>query len=244
MKRFQQGTVKARMRTWMRGFSLIEVLVAMTILSVIVLIVANIFQQTGLAWSLGLRRADEQSMIRAVAGSLTRDLSMIVDPANFVVGAKEEDESLRGDALSQGGIDSGSGSFGSSGIDFWMLKPADDIMGDANVVRELVHVEYSAGGGSVTRKESHFTSANGNPSAGTDARFNLGNGSVRFETLSQTSYDGYASLYDDGGIKIVVSPVTPESINDYEIAVGSCGPDGEWGTEDDIRTWVEGEDSN
>jgi hypothetical protein len=26
--------------------------------------------------------------------------------------------------------------------------------------------------------------------------------------------------------------------------VGSCGPDGEWGTEDDIRTWVEGEDSN
>jgi hypothetical protein len=67
---------------------------------------------------------------------------------------------------------------------------------------------------------------------------------VRFETLSHTSYDGYASLYDDGGIKIVVSPVTPESINDYEIAVGSCGPDGEWGTEDDIRTWVEGEDSN
>mgnify|MGYP003559011032 CR=1 FL=1 len=48
-----------------RGFSLIEVLVAMTILSVIVLIVAGIFQQTGLAWSLGLRRADEQSMIRA-----------------------------------------------------------------------------------------------------------------------------------------------------------------------------------
>ncbi|HIV08493.1 MAG TPA: prepilin-type N-terminal cleavage/methylation domain-containing protein, partial [Candidatus Spyradenecus faecavium] len=33
-----------------RGFSLIEILVAMTILVVIVLIVAGIFQQTSLAW--------------------------------------------------------------------------------------------------------------------------------------------------------------------------------------------------
>ncbi|MBR4317480.1 MAG: prepilin-type N-terminal cleavage/methylation domain-containing protein, partial [Kiritimatiellae bacterium] len=86
MKWFQQGKQKARVQTLKRGFSLIEVLVAMTILSVIVLSVANIFQQTGLAWSLGLRRADEQSMIRAVAGSLTRDLSTMVDPANFICG--------------------------------------------------------------------------------------------------------------------------------------------------------------
>ncbi|MBQ9694697.1 MAG: prepilin-type N-terminal cleavage/methylation domain-containing protein [Kiritimatiellae bacterium] len=244
MKMFQQMLGKRRTSCRNGGFSLIEVLVAMTILSVIVLIVAGIFQQTGLAWSLGLRRADEQSMIRAVAGSLTRDLSMMVDPANFVPGAKENDESLRGDALSEGGIDAGTGRFSNSGIDFWMLKPVDDITGDANVVRELVHVEYSAGGGSVTRKESYYTSGTGDPTTGNDARFNLGNGSVRFETLNQTSYNGYASLYEDGGIKIVVKPVTPESINDYEIAVGSCGPDGTWGTEDDIRTWVEGEDSN
>ena len=52
-----------------RGFSLIEVLVAMAILTIIVLIVAGIFQQTSLAWSLGLRRADEQSAVRAVVGA-------------------------------------------------------------------------------------------------------------------------------------------------------------------------------
>lgn len=243
MKATQKCGFARRISLRKGGFSLIEVLVAMTILSVIVLIVAGIFQQTGLAWSLGLRRADEQSMIRAVAGALTRDLSMIVDPANFVVGAKENDESLRSDALDEGGIDPSSGQFGGGGVDFWILKSVDDISGNADISRELVHVEYSGGGGSVTRKESIFTSGGSSMTSGEEARFNLGNGSVRFETLSGTNYDGYASLYQDGGIKIVVQPVTPETINDYEIAVGSCGPDGTWGTEDDIRTWVEGEDN-
>ncbi len=226
------------------GFSLIEVLVAMTILSVIVLIVAGIFQQTGLAWSLGLRRADEQSMVRAVAGALTRDLSMIVDPAHFVIGPKKDDDSVRQQALGEGGIDGGSAQLGSGSISFWILKPANDIAGDSDVGRELMHVEYSGGGGSVTRKESAYSSSSNSLSSNGDAaKFNLGNGSVRFETLSGTNYDGYASLYDDGGVRIVVQPVTPETINDYEIAVGSCGPDGKWGTEDDIRTWVEGEDN-
>ena len=243
MKTMKLHSFSVRPTAWLRGFSLIEVLVAMTILSVIVLIVAGIFQQTGLAWSLGLRRADEQSMIRAVAGSLTRDLSMMVDPANFVLGAKENDDSLREEALSTGGIDGNSGQFSNSGIDFWMLKPIDDITGDAEVMRELVHVEYSGGGGSIRRTESRYTSATGEPSSPIESIYKLGNGSVRFETLGQTAYDGYASLYEDGGIKIIVKPVTPESINDYEIAVGSCGPDGKWGTEDDIRSWVEGEDN-
>lgn len=224
------------------GFSLIEVLVAMTILSVIVLIVAGIFQQTSLAWSLGLRRADEQSMIRAVAGALTRDLSMMVDPYNFVPGAAEADGSVRDKALDEGGLDSGSGGLSNSSIDFWMLKPADDVAETSNAPsRELVYVEYSAGGGSVKRKESAFNDT-GSLSERSSATFKLGNGSVRFETMSQLDFKGYASLYEEGGLTIKVSPVTPESINDYEIAVGSCGPDGQWGTEDDIRTWVEGED--
>lgn len=221
------------------GFSLIEVMVAMTILSVIVLIVAGIFQQTSLAWSLGLQRADEQTMVRAVAGAVTRDLSMIVDPTQFVIGASESDDGVRSEALSEGGLQSGvGGSLGGGSMEFYILKPADDVLGDESVKREVVLVSYSGGGGNVTRKESPVDSG-----SSSSATFKLGNGSVTFDAVNQTDYEGYASLYDNSAVKVTIKPVTPETIDDYEISVGSCGPDGKWGTDDDIRFWVEGEDN-
>ena len=223
-----------------QAFSLIEVLVAMTILSVIVLIVAGIFQQTGLAWSLGLRRADEQSMIRAVAGSLTRDLSTVVDPANFICGEVGSDSFSEDVVLDKN-------SFG-----FWILKPETMDFGKNNQLdskRELAYVEYKTVGEGIERTIS-FTKEQSNDldsSASTSSKFTLGkqNGSVTFEVVAGSDFSGYeSSFYDHGGIMITISPAVPISINDYEIAVGSCGPDGEWGTEDDIRTWVEGEDNN
>ncbi len=230
-------------RLGQRGFSLIEVLVAMTILTVIVLIVAGIFQQTGLAWTLGLRRADAQSVTRAVVGAISRDLAMMVDPANFVIGPAENDSSTRSSAYEAGSIDAADGSLSGS-LDFWILRPADLSMatmedGDAQT-RELVHITYSSGS-SVTRKEAVFSGDTLRQQR--DTRFNLGRGSISFSTLSGTDYKGFASLYDQAGIEIKVKPHTPETINDYEISVASCGPDGRWGTEDDIRPWVEGEDN-
>lgn len=228
-----------------RGFSLIEVLVAMTILTVIVLIVAGIFQQTGLAWTLGLRRADAQSVTRAVVGAISRDLAMIVDPANFVIGPAENDDSTRSSAYEAGNLGAADGALSGS-LDFWILRPADlsmTEMTDANVqTRELVHISYSSGS-SVTRKEEIFAGDPPRLKQQRDTRFNLGRGSISFSEPSGTNYKGFASLYDQAGIEIKVKPHTPETINDYEIAVASCGPDGEWGTEDDIRPWVEGEDN-
>ena len=244
------ANVNSRMKTlfWQqatllkRGFSLLEVLVAMTILSVIVLIVANIFQQTGLAWSLGLRRASEQSMVRAVAGAVTRDLSMMVDPAHFVISAEQGGDgggTVSSSALSAGEITGSAKTSG--GLAFWILRPVDDVANSRleNVERELVFVTYSGSGSSVKRTEEVV---GGGQSALDPTSFDLGNGSVRFETISGVDFDGYTSVYKDGGLKIVIKPATPATINDYEIAVGSCGPDGKWDTEDDIRSWVEGED--
>ena len=230
-------------RCWIskkQAFSLIEVLVAMTILSVIVLIVAGIFQQTGLAWSLGLQRAEEQSMIRALAGSLTRDISTMVDPANFIYG-EEASDSFSEDAV----LDRNS--FG-----FWILKPEMMDLGKNDSLdskRELAYVEYRSIGEGVERTIT-FADEQSNKldtSAAIPTKFTLGKqgGSVTFEVAEGSDFSGYeSSFYDHGGIMIRISPAAPMSINDYEIAVGSCGPDGEWGTEDDIRTWVEGEDSN
>lgn len=222
------------------GFSMIEILVAMTILTIIVLIVAEIFQQTGLAWSLGLRRADEQTVTRAIVGTLTRDLSMMVDPTNFVIAPAKADKGDRDQALIYGGLTE-TGKIGKS-LAFWVLKPSDPTAKKPES-RELAFVEYSAGS-KVTRKEFRFSDdGSGSLSAGADTEFDLGSGHVKFEAILP-SEDGFASLYDAPGLLIQVKPTTPVSVNDYEIAVASCGPDGEWGTEDDIRPWVEGEDSN
>lgn len=239
--RFPLTAARKRLRA---GFSMIEILVAMTILTIIVLIVAEIFQQTGLAWSLGLRRADEQSVTRAIVGTLTRDLSMMVDPNNFVIGPAEADESVRSEALDAGGVSElgeGGDWLGGSSLAFWILKPSDPTASKAET-RELAFVEYKAGS-TVTRTESRYSSSGeGSLSTASTTKFDLGgDGSLTFETLS-TSEKGFTSLYDLPGFTVKVRPTTPVSVNDYEIAVASCGPDGKWGTEDDIRSWVEGED--
>lgn len=237
--------LKTLRATAVKGFSLIEVLVAMTILSVIVLIVAGIFQQTGLAWSLGLRRAESQSVIRAVAGALTRDLAMMVDPAHFAYALPSAStRDYASSELNAWMLDE-EVNIANNRFAFWILKPSDDVMEDNECARELCFVEYS-GGNNLTRKEMTFNDSNTWEESG-DTSFKLSgsgsDGSVKFEPLNYSEGEGHESFYEDAGIKITIQPSTPATINDYEIAVGSCGPDGKWGTEDDIRSWVEGEDS-
>lgn len=231
-----------------RGFSLIEVLVAMAILTIIVLIVAGIFQQTSLAWSLGLRRADEQSAVRAVVGALSRDLSMIVDPANFVIGPTHGNTSERDTAMEAGDLDAADGTLDGNTLDFWILRAPDLFDEDGTATRELYHVTYS-GGNPVKREVKAFgaqgydtPSDTSEEAGGGESEYDLGTGgSVRFEAISPDDDTKFASLYEALGVRVVVTPTRPPSVFDYEIYVGSCGPDGRWGTEDDIRPWVEGE---
>lgn len=66
-----------------KGFSLIEVLVATTILIIIVLMVSMVFQQSIGSWSSGSRRADSQMIMRTIVGSIERDLvNAIPDEGN------------------------------------------------------------------------------------------------------------------------------------------------------------------
>ncbi|MGI6495761.1 MAG: PulJ/GspJ family protein [Kiritimatiellia bacterium] len=66
-----------------KGFSLIEILVATTILIAIVLMVSLVFQQSIGSWASGSRRADTQMTVRAIIGSIQRDLvNAIPDPGN------------------------------------------------------------------------------------------------------------------------------------------------------------------
>jgi len=60
------------------GFSLIEVLVSMTVLVVIIVMVTNMFRNASEAWDMGTQRAEMNTSARAAIEYITRELSCAV----------------------------------------------------------------------------------------------------------------------------------------------------------------------
>ncbi len=235
MKEFFAKQVKRR-----RGFSLMEVLVAMSILSIIVLIVARIFQQTSLAWSVGLNRAASQSSTRAIVGALSRDLMMAVDPSSFLPMNEDGRTEATGAALEQTTVENNT-------LEFYILRVPSAMESSANKAeRGLAFVRYSGLGGSTVRREEIPVAGDGSLDEGkkTSSSFDIGDeGQVMVEKVTLPNDDNAdATSYGDAmGVEVVIRPATPDTVDDYEILVGSCGPDGRWGTDDDLRPWPEGE---
>ena len=204
-----------------RGFSLIEILVAMAILVVIVLIVGGLFQQTSLAWTLGMQRATEQSNVRAVAGALGRDLASMVDPGNLVIYPSSSGGDQAG-ALSEGLGGTTKQLVSSSSLSFWALRAPDLFDKDLDASRELVFIEYTASGNKVTRSVSAYDSSSTSLSTsetqgGSTSEFDLGDGSISFETVKEEIAD-VASPYgtDTASVRNMVTPATPSQNIDYE----------------------------
>jgi len=66
------------------GFSLIEIMVAMAILSIIVLMMSTIYHQSTLAWDSGTRKTKGSVVARAVLGLISKDLSLAVVDTNIL----------------------------------------------------------------------------------------------------------------------------------------------------------------
>ena len=65
------------------GFTLIEILVATTILLVIVIIASLVFQQTTGAYDTGERKVNANVILRNVVGAITRDMALAVDSDDY-----------------------------------------------------------------------------------------------------------------------------------------------------------------
>lgn len=65
------------------GFSLVEILIATSILLVIVMMVSMVFQQQSAAFQSGEDRVKGQAAIRNVVGMMVRDLSLAVDSSSI-----------------------------------------------------------------------------------------------------------------------------------------------------------------
>ncbi|MDP7024015.1 MAG: prepilin-type N-terminal cleavage/methylation domain-containing protein [Kiritimatiellia bacterium] len=104
------------------GLTLIELLVAMAILGIIVLAVAQLFQQSTVAWESGYRRTRTAMVGRAILGYVAEDIGLAVWD----------------DDLYDPPIDTG------NGVDFWALRGTNRL--------ESITYEYeSADGGKITR---------------------------------------------------------------------------------------------
>jgi hypothetical protein len=66
-----------------RGFTLLELLLAITALMLMVLTLALVFQQTHGTWGAGIRQAGTATTLRSVLGILERDLTHAVDATAF-----------------------------------------------------------------------------------------------------------------------------------------------------------------
>lgn len=117
------------------GFTLIEVMVATAVLLIMVLMVGSLFRSAASSWDSGYARAEGGSIVRGVAGSISRDLSTAVDGRAYGKTTDIIDVS-------------------SSSIQFVCFKPVKTVGG--TVRRELHFIEYSVGA-SVTRKDSVLT---------------------------------------------------------------------------------------
>ena len=65
------------------GFTLIEILVATTILLVIVIIASLVFQQTTGAYDTGERKVNANVILRNVVGAISRDMALAVDSDEY-----------------------------------------------------------------------------------------------------------------------------------------------------------------
>ncbi len=109
------------------GFSLIEILVATTILLVIVILASLVFQQTTGAYDTGERKVSANVALRNIVGAISRDLALAVDSEEY--------------GLPQN-------NWGASSIKFAALTGSPG--------KTLQFITYTAGGNSVHRRADSY----------------------------------------------------------------------------------------
>ena len=123
-----------------KGFTLLEVLAAMAIFSMIIVMMGNIFHQASIAWDSGTRKAQGAIEARVILANIARELQHAValqsDPLDLAVPHSVVDEtSLR----------------------FISVADREDINVDGSS-RDAVRITYQMQGKSVMRSEAKLSS--------------------------------------------------------------------------------------
>jgi prepilin-type N-terminal cleavage/methylation domain-containing protein len=228
------------------GFSMIEVMVAATIMVVIVMMLGMLFQQTSVAWRVGLMRSDGYMQIRAFVGALQRDASAMID-ANWIP------QSLRYSNEKQ--------EFSDTEIQFYTMTGTLRTKSDGSLedFRALNFITYDTGGRRTQRrlKPDGEWSEEETPnvlSVQDGVGENLDKPQVTakgfsFAYQSGTEYDidgNQVSSQNRYPLFLTVETEVTQHGRLYDVGAESSGPDKRFGSgpadaayKDDIRTWVE-----
>lgn len=205
------------------GFSMVEVLVASTILTVIVMMLGMLFQSTGLAWRTGVQRADTFMQIRGFFGAIQRDLSAAID-------ARELPEELRSGRTQ---------SFSGFPLRFFTMTGTGFDRTGTTPYRSLTYITYDSAGNRTEEK----LRANG--SWDTPVKYNVMTTAERSlnPNKPKATVQGINAVFptgDSAGLPLFVNIRARVVSSGYNLDIGaaSAGPDGVWGTKDDIATWL------
>ncbi|MEI6645362.1 MAG: prepilin-type N-terminal cleavage/methylation domain-containing protein [bacterium] len=228
------------------GFSMIEVLVASTIMMMMVMMLGMLFQQTSFAWRTGKQRADTYQQVRALFGSMQRDASAAIDqgslPQTLFLGnrkmPKVEDQNFNGSTLS-----------------FYTLTGTgfdndDDARSGQAPRRAITLVKYSGNG---QRSVTTFLAVGtggfsiGTPQDGAIVNPNLNGAQVQLTGIKAYDEKGNSASGTKFPAYVTVSAgVNSEGVRSFDVGAGSGGPDRTLGksaedirSRDDIKTWVE-----
>lgn len=197
-----------------RGFSLIEVMVATTILMIIVIMVGNIFRHSTSAWETGYSTAEGASGVRSVLGTVERELAQAIDGRAY--------------GLSDPVVVSG------NSIEFYRYS---EPIKKGSTDRELQKIKYTFGKNNVTRSLngksvtlfSKQASVGGNSE--TDVDFDVGCIEIEESDLNLNS-ELKGKGWTVPSVWVRARIVRTSSFAGMEAR--SYGPDGKKDTEDDI----------
>ena len=222
------------------GFSMIEVLVAASILVVIVMMLGMLFQQTSLAWRSGSFRAEAYMQVRSYIGAIQRDASAAVDarflPQQYVTEGQQFSEGRLIFYTLTGGVELDETETG--GVEL-------DETGNLLFNRSLKKVTYDTAGNRTEQslKPDGSWGAVKKANVLTFAERQSSKNRPGVKPLQFTPHFGQSGDgLDSQGLPLHITfgAQAPRSTgNTLDIGAWSWGPDGRPNTTDDIKTWVE-----
>lgn len=231
------------MNTSRSGFSMIEVLVASTIMIMIVMMLGMLFQQSSQAWRTGKQRADTYQQVRALFGSIQRDASAAIDqsslPQCLFSGASP--------------VFSDSQNFNGS-LAFYTLTGTgfnnDQDPRGGTPRRSITFVTYSESGFRTVK--TYLPTSGGGFTPGAPQQGSIVNpdlNGARVEVRGISAFDRMGSGVGGNTFPAYVTikaGVNSAGVKSFDIGVGSGGPDKTFGKSasdprrrDDIVTWAD-----